>query len=155
MKPLLRVIEWLVIGIMAVVAAIVFGEVVARGLFGRSLIVTDELSRYLMIWIVLLGGVLLVRDNGHIRVDIVVDNIPPRVGWVMRVLSDLLSLAFLATLTVVSVVVAREMGTQHTITLGVSMAWFYAALPVGAALMAVLVTIDLIARLMRRDVARK
>lgn len=155
MKPLLRIIEWLVIGIMAVVAAIVFGEVVARGLFGRSLIVTDELSRYLMIWIVLLGGVLLVRDNGHIRVDIVVDNISPRVGWVMRVLSDVLSLAFLATLTVVSVVVVQEMDTQHTITLGVSMAWFYAALPVGAALMAVLVAIDLIARLTRRDAVRK
>lgn len=151
MKALLRAIERLVIGIMALVAAIVFGEVVARGVFARSLIVTDELSRYLMIWIVLLGGVLLVRDNGHIRVDIVVDLVPPRARRVLRVLSDLLSLAFLVTFTVVSIITMQEMHTQDTITLGVSMALFYAALPVGGALMALLVARDLLARLAGRN----
>ncbi len=146
MNRLLRWIERVVIALMAVVSAVVFGEAVARGVFGRSLIITDELSRYLMIWIVLLGGVLLVRDNGHIRVDIAVNALPPKARRLMLVLADLLSLAFLATLTVVSALTTQDMFAQQTITLGLSMAWFYAALPVGGALMAMLVVHDLVRR---------
>ncbi len=146
MNRLLQWIERLVIALMAVVSAVVFGEVVARGVFGRSLIITDELSRYLMIWIVLLGGVLLVRDNGHIRVDIAVNALAPKARRLMLVLADLLSLAFLATLTIVSALTTQDMFAQQTITLGLSMAWFYAALPVGGALMAMLVVHDLVRR---------
>lgn len=150
MKRLIRAIELIVIGLMGVVAAIVFGEVVGRGLLGRSLIVTDELSRYLMIWVVLLGGVLLVRENGHIRVDIVVSAMPPAWRRIVLTLADLLSLAFLVTLTVVSALTTLEMRSQHTITLGVPMALFYAALPVGGALMSALVARDLVGRISAR-----
>jgi TRAP-type C4-dicarboxylate transport system permease small subunit len=154
MRSFIRAIELAVIGLMTIVAAVVFGEVVARGVFGRSLIITDELSRYLMIWIVLLGGVLLVRDGGHIRVDVVVQSLPPRARLVLLALADLLSLVFLVTLSVISAVTTMEMRTQHTITLGTSMAWFYAALPVGGVLMALLVARDLIRRITGRDTQR-
>ncbi len=154
MKAVIRAIEIAVITLMAIVAAVVFGEVVARGLFARSLIVTDELSRYLMIWVVLLGGVLLVRDNGHIRVDFVVTNMPQWMQRPVLVLSDLLSLVFLVALTGTSLLTTMEMRAQQTITLGVPVALFYAALPVGGALMTILVACDLLRRLFGREPER-
>jgi len=146
-KTVIRTIEIAVIALMAIIAAVVFGEVVARGLFARSLIVADELSRYLMIWVVLLGGALLVRDNGHIRVDFIVTIVPSWARRSLLVLADVLSLVFLVALTATSFLTTLEMRTQQTITLDVPVALFYAALPVGGALMTILVTLDLVRRI--------
>lgn len=155
MKAAIRVIELIVTTLMAVITAVVFGEVVMRGLFSRSLIVTDELSRYLMIWVVLLGGVLLVRDGGHIRVDFVVDALPRRLRQVLLILADILSLVFLLALTASSLLTTLEMRGQQTITLGVPVAIFYGAFPVGGALMMLLVAGDLVRRVAGRQPERQ
>jgi TRAP-type transport system small permease protein len=155
MKAAIRVVELIVTTLIAVITAVVFGEVVMRGLFSRSLIVTDELSRYLMIWVVLLGGVLLVRDGGHIRVDFVVDALPRRLRRVLLILADILSLVFLLALTASSLLTTLEMRGQQTITLGVPVAIFYAAFPVGGALMMLLVAGDLVRRVAGRQPERQ
>ena len=74
---------------MTVVATVVMTEVILRYAAGRSLIITEELSRYGMIWVALLASVLVLRDEGHIASG--------ATGWlspsgqrVMRVVAELL-----------------------------------------------------------------
>ena len=131
---------------MAVVAVVVVAEVILRYSIGRSLIVTEELSRYGMIWVAVLASVLVLRDDGHVTAG--------NLGWlgaraerVGRVVADVLSLVFLGVVAIAGIQTLPAQLEQGTLTLGVSIFWFYLALPVGALLMMVV----LIARLLGLD----
>lgn len=147
MQRLVRLIEGLVIALTGAIVALVIGEVVFRGLFDLSLVVYDELTRYLMIWAVMLAAALLVRDDGHIRIGLLGAVLPPRSALLLHCLSQALVILFLAALIWSSLVAIPAIVDQATVTLGVSMAWFYAALPVGAALMILLTAHDIVTRL--------
>jgi len=132
---------------MGVITGVVIAETVMRGVFGISLIVTDELSRYLMVWTALLAAALLVYEDGHIRIALLPDALGPVSGRVVYALSQLVVVGFLAAVIYGSVLIMPSITRQNTVTLGVSMAWFYAALPVSAALMTVFAVRNLVVKL--------
>ena len=143
---LFRAIEALVLVGMATVATVVVVEVILRYGFGTSLIITEELSRYGMIWVALLASVLVLREEGHIATG-VGGWLRPRGQRALRVVAELLSLLFLIVLAVAGLQVLPAQRDQDTLTLGVTIFWFYLALPVSALLMAVVI----IARLLGLD----
>ena len=75
-RLLSKLIEVLIVAGATILVTIVTCEVVLRYLFGHSLIFTDELSRYLMVWIVFLGSALAIRDEAHIRINILSRRLP-------------------------------------------------------------------------------
>ncbi len=148
---MIRLIEGIVIALMSIIATVVIIEVGLRWLGGgRSLIITDELTRYLMIWTAMLGAVLLVHEDGHIRISVLPDVLPRWGRIVCAVLSQLVVLGFLGVLIVVSVMNWPETMGQKAITLGVSMAWFTSALPITGALMVLLILYDMVETLRGR-----
>jgi TRAP-type C4-dicarboxylate transport system permease small subunit len=135
MAILIRALELIVILLMGTITVVIIAEVALRGLAGTSLIVTDELSRYLMIWTAMLAATVLVYENGHLRTTILPDALPPRAARAVYVVADLIVLCFLGAVVGSSVALLLSVQEQSTITLGVSMLWFYAALPVCGTLM--------------------
>jgi TRAP-type C4-dicarboxylate transport system permease small subunit len=131
---LIRAIELVVIVLMGTITVLIIAEVALRGL-GTSLIVTDELSRYLMIWTAMLAATVLVYEDGHLRTTVLPDALPARAARALYVVCDVVSLCFLGAVAGSSVALIVSVKEQSTITLGVSMLWFYAALPVCATLM--------------------
>jgi len=128
---------------MTVVAAVVVTEVVLRYAAGRSLIITEELSRYGMIWVALLASVLVLREKGHIASG--------AMGWlgargerIAQVVAELLSMLFLLVLAVAGLQVLPAQLDQGTLTLGVTIFWFYLALPVSALLMILVIVARLL-----------
>ena len=147
MAGLVRAIEYVVMLMMGVITGVVIAETVMRGAFGVSLIVTDELSRYLMVWTALLAAALLVYEDGHIRISLLPDALGPLAGRIVYALSQLVVIAFLVAVIVASVMIMPSITKQNTVTLHLSMAWFYAALPVSSALMALFALRNLIVKL--------
>src|SRR2546425_12027254 len=131
---------------MAVVATVVVTEVILRYAAGRSLIITEELSRYGMIWVALLASVLVLREEGHIATG-ATGWLGPRGQRVMRFVAELLSLLFLIVLAVAGLQVLPAQLDQETLTLGVTIFWFYLAIPVSTLLMALVI----VARLLGLD----
>src|SRR5881397_1894604 len=121
---------------MATVAVVVVTEVILRYGAGTSLIITEELSRYGMIWVALLASVLVLREEGHIATG-AGGWLGPRGQRALRVVAELLSLLFLVVLAVAGLQVLPAQRDQDTLTLGVTIFWFYLALPVSALLMVV------------------
>ena len=144
MKVLRKAGEWIVVAMMAVVVGAVMVEVAIRDLFDLSIGVHEELTRYTMIWVAMLGAVLLMQDNGHIRISLLPDALPPRAAAAVGVLADIVVLFFLVGFVYACAMNLPRIVGQSTITLGVGMVWFHAALPVGGALMAVLALRNLI-----------
>jgi TRAP-type C4-dicarboxylate transport system permease small subunit len=142
LRPLVRAIEALVVLGMTVVATVVAAEVILRYGAGRSLIITEELSRYGMIWVALLASVLVMRDEGHIAAG-ATDWLGPRGQRAARTVAEMLSLLFLLVLAVAGLQVLPAQLEQETLTLGVTIFWFYLAIPVSALLMALVIAVRL------------
>jgi TRAP-type C4-dicarboxylate transport system permease small subunit len=149
---LVRALERIVIVLMGTITVLVIAEVALRGLAGTSLIVTDELSRYLMIWTAMLAATVLVYENGHLRTTILPDSLSPRAARVVYIVADVIVLSFLGAVVGSSIALLVSVKEQNTITLGVSMLWFYAALPVCGALMFALTLRAMVLRF-RQDAA--
>jgi len=140
---LVRAVEAVVLLGMTVVTTVVVTEVILRYGFGRSLIITEELSRYGMIWVALLASVLVLRDEGHIASG-ATGWLGPRGERVARLVAELLSLLFLLVLAVAGLQVLPAQLDQGTLTLGVTIFWFYLALPVSTLLMALVIVARLL-----------
>jgi TRAP-type C4-dicarboxylate transport system permease small subunit len=88
-----------------------------------------------MIWTALLAATVLVYEDGHLRTTILPDALSARAARLLYMVCDVVTLCFLGVVAGASVALIVSVQEQNTITLGVSMLWFYAALPVCASLM--------------------
>jgi TRAP-type C4-dicarboxylate transport system permease small subunit len=141
---LVRAIEMAVMAAMAVVSVVVMAEVILRYTLGETLVVTEELSRYLMVWIAFLGSVLLMRERGHIAAAGLAGWFGPLGRRVIAVVADLLSLVFLLTLTWAGLQTLPGQLDQYLTTINIPIFWFYLAIPVGSGLMAFVVVARLL-----------
>lgn len=133
------VLEALTLVGMSVVSLTIVVEVILRYGFSSSLIFTEELSRYTMVWVAFLGGVIALRDGAHVATGGIGDRFGPTVGKVASVVADGLALVFLVVLAWASIQTLPNQLDQYTITLNISIFWFYLAIPVGAVLMALVI----------------
>jgi len=143
-RSLVRAIEVAVMAAMAVVSVVVMVEVILRYTLGETLVVTEELSRYLMVWIAFLGSVLLMRERGHIAAEGLGGWFGPLGRRVIAVVADLLSLVFLLTLTWAGLQTLPGQLDQYLTTINIPIFWFYLAIPVGSGLMAVVIVAQLL-----------
>jgi len=134
-RLLSRFAELLVILIAGIIVAIVTTEVTLRYLFSHSLVFTEELSRYLMVWIVFLGSALAIRDGSHIRIQILVNRLGPRMQQIVQLAAYALIIAFLVFITVEGLKILPRQLQQMCITIDISLFYFYLAIPVGSILM--------------------
>jgi TRAP-type C4-dicarboxylate transport system permease small subunit len=134
-RLLSRFVEGLIILGATVIVTIVTIEVVLRYVFGHSLIFTEELSRYLMVWVVFLGGAIAVRDDAHIRINVLVKRLSVKTHQIVRVTAYGLTITFLVVVTIEGLKILPRQLYQMCITIDVSLFYFYLAIPVGSILM--------------------
>jgi len=65
-----RVLLSTIVTFMALLILVVTWQVISRFVLQEPSSFTDELSRYLMIWIALLGAAYMVGQNEHIAIDL-------------------------------------------------------------------------------------
>jgi TRAP-type C4-dicarboxylate transport system permease small subunit len=121
---------------MAVMATLVFVNVVARYVFGFSIIWAEEVSQYLMIWIAYLGAGLALREGRHVALEMLHDNLPVALGRKLRMAVGGLVLAFLGAVTVLGFQFAAFVWNQETPVLNISLGIPSLAIPIGALLFA-------------------
>ncbi|WP_394180562.1 TRAP transporter small permease [Marinomonas posidonica] len=71
---LLHIIDWvfsvLAVSALLAIAAVVILQVVSRFLLPSSPIWTEELSRYLFVYLIVMGSGLVIRHNRHVRLEL-------------------------------------------------------------------------------------
>jgi TRAP-type transport system small permease protein len=76
----------------------VFANVVLRYAFGTGIVIAEELSRLLFVWLVAIGAIVAAADHQHLGLDLLTSRLPPKariaVGW----LADALVVLVLAIL---------------------------------------------------------
>src|SRR4051812_10351823 len=62
---------------LAVMVVLVFGNVVLRYAFNSGITISEELSRWLLVWLTFLGAIVALREHAHLGVDTLVRALPP------------------------------------------------------------------------------
>lgn len=130
---------WVVGAFMAIATISVLAQVVIRfvlPLVGLAVSApwTEELARYLMIWVVFLGVAVLCRSFRLIAVEMVVVALPERAGIALRLLAVAICVAFLCVLASVGYGWTSMSGIESSPVMRIPMTWIYSAMPVGAAI---------------------
>ena len=61
---------------LAIMVVLVFGNVVLRYAFNSGITVSEELSRWLFVWLTFMGAVVALREHGHLGTDVLVSRLP-------------------------------------------------------------------------------
>ena len=87
-RAFVAVNRWLLILLLAVMACIVFTNVVLRYLTNESLYWAEEVARHLMVWLTFVGAGLVLRFGGHIAIENLHNVLPGRTGqWLRAVIA--------------------------------------------------------------------
>jgi TRAP-type C4-dicarboxylate transport system permease small subunit len=123
--------------LLAAMAVLVFGNVVARYLFNASFGWVEELTRYMMIWLAYLGAGLALRHGNHVAVMLLVDALPRTPALLLRAVVGLVLAGFVAALAWIGWEYADFAMRQRTPVLQWPTGYVYLAIPIGCGLMAV------------------
>ncbi|OOF67326.1 TRAP transporter small permease [Rodentibacter caecimuris] len=84
----IRGLEILVVLILSTMSLLVFLNVVLRYGFNSSINITEEVSRYLFVWLAFLGAILAFGDNQHVSVKILTDKLSPDNRHLLGIVTD-------------------------------------------------------------------
>lgn len=135
--------------LLIVVLLVLTWQVFTRYAFSDPSTWSEEISRYLFVWVIFLSGSYAVQENAHIRIDSVVHLWPVKIRKWVLLLGDCIWLAASVAILIISyrwVKMQAGMGTV-SIVLDQPMWYFFAAVPAGYALLIIRLSINIIDKL--------
>ncbi|HVE53476.1 MAG TPA: TRAP transporter small permease [Ramlibacter sp.] len=127
LDQLCRVLSAVMVLFLALMVVMVFGNVVLRYGFNSGITMSEELSRWLFVWMTFLGSLVALRSHAHLGTDALVSRLP--------VVGKKICLGFSHLLMLFLCAVMFRGAWQQTVinwdstsaVMQVSMAWFQAA----------------------------
>ncbi len=126
-RPLCRTLDVLCAACLLVMVVLVFGNVVLRYAFNDGITISEELARWLFVWLTFLGAVAAVAEHGHLGTDLLVARLGARGKRVVLAVAQLAMLgATLLLLRGAWQQMVINISVQAPVS-GLSMGWFYAS----------------------------
>ena len=145
-----KAVYYTLVVMMIVMTLAVIVQVFLRYVFSFSLSWSEEVARYLMIWVAFLGGSLALQKGLHIGVELLLVRISPEWRKWISIFSKMLILTFLIFLTIGGIKITWAVRDQSSPALLFSMAYAYLSAPVGGFFMALQTIHSLIEEWVRR-----
>src|SRR4028119_2000641 len=71
-----KLLKVLIALFLAIMVVLVFGNVVLRYGFNSGITVSEEVSRWLFVWLTFLGAIVALKEHGHLGTDMLVSRLP-------------------------------------------------------------------------------
>ena len=146
-----KALELIMVLCLAAMCVMVFGNVVLRHVFDSGINTSEELARFMFIWLTFLGAIVAMREGGHLGMDMVVTRLPPRARRVALVLGQ-------ALVVVCCVVLLWGLMRQHDINVaniglvtGMSLSIVYSVAYLCAVSIGAMVLVNIVALLRGHD----
>ncbi|ATI43896.1 hypothetical protein CBW24_17335 (plasmid) [Pacificitalea manganoxidans] len=133
-RALLRPVVFLAVAALVVV---ITAQIVFRTAF-TALGWTEEVARYLLVWLTFLGAVLALAESRHIAVTVLTDRLSPKNARRVARISQLAACAFFVALAIVAWRYMQLQSFQKSASLRVPMLYIYSVIPACSTIMALL-----------------
>lgn len=125
---------WLLAALLLVMTVLISWQVFARYVMGASLTFSEEVARFSMVWLTMLGAAYAYRHGSLIAVTVLSEIAGGRFARGLRLLVAVISCIFAWVLLKEGFNITERVLTQTAPSTRVSMAWLYGAVPAGAAM---------------------
>jgi len=126
--------------LFALLLAVASLQVMARYLFRTPIPWTEELARFLLVWVCFLGAASVTRRKLHISVEFLSGRYPARTGAAVRSVTYAMMVLFLGVLFWGTLVLFRSSWEVHAGTIPwLRISWVYMGAIIGVGLMLVIV----------------
>jgi len=148
LKLLAKIVDFISVILFALLVADVFLQVMGRMFKMTNITWTEELSRFLFVWLICIGAFSMIRRGMNIRFDLIEDALPTPIWKVTFTIGNICSLLFLSVVVIYGSQLSMMNMTQLSPVIQVPMGIIYAALPIGAILM-IVAQVELYIKLMK------
>jgi len=144
--------EYFCVASLAVMTLLVFVQVIMRYVFSNSLSWSEEVARYIFLWLSWVGASYAVRERAHFRVEIVINRIKGVPHWALEyvVLVSWFLTSFSFVWLGTELVLFLIENEQVSPAIELPMQWAYACMPCGCAMMCMRLVLEFI-KLRRRS----
>ncbi|MDM0041689.1 TRAP transporter small permease [Variovorax sp. J22G21] len=122
-----KLLDGLIALALAAMVVLVFGNVVLRYAFNTGITMSEEVSRWLFVWLVFLGAIVALKEHAHLGSDMLVSRLPVMGKKICLVLGQILMLYITWLIFSGSLAQARINFDVEAPVTGASVAIFYSA----------------------------
>ena len=134
-RYLMIALKYILVVLSVFLVLIVFGNVVGRYAFNFSLAWSEEASRFVFIWVILIGSVLANERWEHMNLDLLVQRFPGRAGKSIQLTAQLVMLAVLGFIIRGGLIVTFENLSWESPALEIPYGLVYSVVPFCCAVM--------------------
>ena len=120
--------------LMLAMVTVIFSQVVARYAFSNSLSWSEEIGRYLFVWMTFIGSAIAVRNRLHVSLDMFVAKFPRQIRKLCLVISYVSMMIFTGILIYGGYLFVMRGSQQISAAMQLPMHYVYIVLPVGGGL---------------------
>ena len=144
-KGLDRLLEILCCLVLAVMVAVSCWQVISRYIVGQPSTITEELLRFSLVWISMLGMAYVAGKQQHISLTILIDKVSEKVRLIWMIILQLTFMAFSTWILIIGgLKISAISMLQISPALGIPMGHVYYALPIAGALIIIYSVLNII-----------
>lgn len=127
--------EFILVMMFALMVLVIFGQVIMRYVFNNSLSWSEELGKFLFVWISWFGISIGAKRKEHIKITMFVDKCSPKNALICEILSELVVFGICAVTAYYGMELVISQAHVNFAGIRISMSWGYLSVVVGCVIM--------------------
>lgn len=130
-----RIVEEATLVIFSAMLLLAIAQILFRYVFNFSVPWTEEVARWLFVWMIFLGSSLMLKEHGHLKITMIRDILPPPVQKVVDLIMSVLGLVFIIGIFFGSLQMISSVQNVNAGSFSLSVKYLYLVLPISMSLM--------------------
>lgn len=130
-----KYLQWTIIISMFVMLFVIFVQVICRYVLHHSLTFSEELARYLFVYIVFFGTAVVARENGHIVMGVLTQKLRGKIAKYTKIAAYIFIMLFVIILFYHGLKMVILTSYQLSPALRIPMSYVYLAIPMASFVM--------------------
>ena len=131
-KQVIRILEFMVMVFVAIAVGSAFLQVIFRYILNNSLIWSEELTRYSIIWTVFIAAPVALVRKIHINVDVIFNRLPTKIRILTECFINLGVLFFTVVLLIYGIKLTGKTLATPSPSMAIPMGYVYLSIPFGS-----------------------
>ena len=124
---IMRIVGTITLSVMTV---LVWYQVIARYFFNSPSSITEALSQFLFVWLIMFGSAYVYGSKEHLTIDILKDKMSARLNMIVEIITNVFLFVFIAVVCVYGgFIYSKGQVVQTDPSLHISKAIIYSSLP--------------------------
>lgn len=123
------------VAMFVVMVSVIFLQIIMRFVFNDSLTWSEELGKFMFVWISWLGISIGQRRNEHIKITMMTDRLPAAAQKIVLIVADVFLILILAVTIYYSIMLVQTQQRVPYAGIKISTSWGYLSLVLGCVFM--------------------